>query len=430
MKSTTIVSAGLLIASISVMAPWALADEYHYNEILIGERASGLGGAFTAISDDPSGLYYNPAGLVYGFENYISVSANSYVSSGTTAKNVLAGKDYNIKSSALSPTYFGFSQTVGKGKLAIAVIVPDTQTVNQDDYITGIASAVDTPSTLRRKFFRADTTYLIGPGYARSIGERSSIGASLLAFIRSDNAIDNQFVTYNPDPTGKYFFQDTVLDRQYYGILPKIGFQHMFNDKLAIGAAVSKRFLLTSSSTLRTTARKIDPLTGLPVSDPGGGGSFQTEAQVTETKANPSTQSPLTANFGTTWFFNKSLLVSGDLNYYSSDANFKDYKLQPVLNWALGSEWFVNESFALRGGVFTNNSNTPALSSTKTDQLDHIDMLGGSLSISFLKPGSSFSVGATYARGTGRGQAIGGTTAIQEITRSSLALTLSGSYQL
>ena len=28
-----------------------------------GARALALGGAYTAISDDPSGLYYNPAGL-------------------------------------------------------------------------------------------------------------------------------------------------------------------------------------------------------------------------------------------------------------------------------------------------------------------------------------------------------------------------------
>ena len=30
----------------------------------IGARAMGMGGAFVAVSDDASGLYWNPAGLV------------------------------------------------------------------------------------------------------------------------------------------------------------------------------------------------------------------------------------------------------------------------------------------------------------------------------------------------------------------------------
>ena len=35
----------------------AWAGQYHYHDILIGDRAAGLGGAYTAISDDPSGMY-------------------------------------------------------------------------------------------------------------------------------------------------------------------------------------------------------------------------------------------------------------------------------------------------------------------------------------------------------------------------------------
>ena len=42
----------------------ALADDGHYQNFLVGERAAGMGGAFTAIANDPSGTYYNPAGLV------------------------------------------------------------------------------------------------------------------------------------------------------------------------------------------------------------------------------------------------------------------------------------------------------------------------------------------------------------------------------
>ena len=54
------------------------ADQFHYIDIHVGERASGLAGAFTAISDDPSGAYYNPAGLAFTNKSYISVSTNTF----------------------------------------------------------------------------------------------------------------------------------------------------------------------------------------------------------------------------------------------------------------------------------------------------------------------------------------------------------------
>ena len=55
----------------------AWADSYHYKNLIVGDRASGMGGAYTAISDDPSGLYYNPAGIVYSQGTNVSASANA-----------------------------------------------------------------------------------------------------------------------------------------------------------------------------------------------------------------------------------------------------------------------------------------------------------------------------------------------------------------
>ena len=40
---------------LSLGAGASLADQYHYMNILQGDRAQGMGGAFTAIADDASG---------------------------------------------------------------------------------------------------------------------------------------------------------------------------------------------------------------------------------------------------------------------------------------------------------------------------------------------------------------------------------------
>jgi hypothetical protein len=48
----------------SVLSPHiALADPTHENDILVGSRASGVGGAYTAVADDVSSIHYNHAGL-------------------------------------------------------------------------------------------------------------------------------------------------------------------------------------------------------------------------------------------------------------------------------------------------------------------------------------------------------------------------------
>jgi len=56
----------------------ASADDARYQDYPIGTRAMALGGAFVALSDDPSGLYYNPAGICDTRRLNVSVSASLY----------------------------------------------------------------------------------------------------------------------------------------------------------------------------------------------------------------------------------------------------------------------------------------------------------------------------------------------------------------
>ena len=79
----------------------------HYKNILVGERASGMGGAFVAISDDASGTFYNPAGLTYAAYSTISGSTNTYYSKDQNYSNAIGTKDWTRKSQSLLPNFFG-----------------------------------------------------------------------------------------------------------------------------------------------------------------------------------------------------------------------------------------------------------------------------------------------------------------------------------
>ena len=108
------------------MSANSFADDFHYNNILIGDRASGMGGAYTAVSDDASGLFYNPAGIVYVTDRNFTASVNAYSSQTKTYDNVIAGQPFERKSSALLANYFGFVKPVGNLKLGFSFAVPDS----------------------------------------------------------------------------------------------------------------------------------------------------------------------------------------------------------------------------------------------------------------------------------------------------------------
>ena len=55
------------------------AQALYYRSIPIGERAMGLGGAYTGIANDPSSTYYNPAGIVTGGRFQLMGSLSSIV---------------------------------------------------------------------------------------------------------------------------------------------------------------------------------------------------------------------------------------------------------------------------------------------------------------------------------------------------------------
>jgi len=140
-----------------------LGDQFHYKDILVGERASGLGGAFVAISDDPSGVFYNPAGTIFGLEDYLSLSANAFISSQQTYKDIYPEQDYNYTSSGLVPVFFGFTQTFGKDKIGFAVLVPNSDLIDQKDTVTNAGNRA-----FRRKFFLQDATVYMGPRSGKS----------------------------------------------------------------------------------------------------------------------------------------------------------------------------------------------------------------------------------------------------------------------
>jgi len=392
------------------------ADEYHYNNILIGDRSSGMGGAYTAISEDPSGLYYNPAGIVYASGNNLSGSMNSYHNTSTTYKDVLGGnQDWERKSSSILPNFFGIIQALGEGKLGFSYAVTDDTLEDQDQTFTNILTSLGVADTFKINFNNQDTTFLLGPSYAKKIADDLSIGITLYSYFRDQERILNLLLTY---PSGDYDWTNQYLHIKEFGLAPVLGAMWSPFDKVSLGMTIRKTVLLDSKTTLQNICR-------------GAVGSSCSSATVTESTVTSDEKLlyPLTMSFGAAYFVSNALLVSGDFSYYFGAGDGLSEKVA-TWNMAAGIEYYLNPDWALRGGFFTNNANTNELQSgiTTYNQPEHVDLYGGSFSVSHFSKSSSITLGVSLSMGDGKAQLISNTATLQDTEMFSSTIFMSASY--
>jgi hypothetical protein len=96
------------------------AQGLYYRTIPIGERAIGMGGAYTGISNDPSATYYNPAGIMSGGRFQLLGSLSSLVFTRRTIDGAFDSEivDASFKSTGTTtlPHFIGTVVKMGKEK--------------------------------------------------------------------------------------------------------------------------------------------------------------------------------------------------------------------------------------------------------------------------------------------------------------------------
>jgi len=418
----------ILFLSSATIYP-TLGDELHYNNIIVGNRAAGMGGAYTAISDDATGLYYNPAGIVYAGGSNVSASTNAYNITNTEYKNALGDAlTWTRKSSVLFPNFFGMFQPLGKGKIGFLYAVPDSILEDQDQTFYNIPNTNPAVSRFTINFNNKDTTYNFGPSYALSVNDTFSLGLTLNIYIRNQKRISNQ-LTYLSNGTDSEWLNSYYTANES-GVRPVLGAMWTISKKLSFGLAISKILITDSNTKLQLTCKGATNLTY----DPNGlCQNNQLNDSVIETSEKRDL--PLSIATGVAYFPNRSLVLDFDLTYFSStDDSFVSGR-DSVINFALGGEYYVNPTWALRSGFYSNYANTPDLTNhpgSGNIQPEHVDMYGLSFSISHFARKSVLTGGVDYKWGAGKAQLFNtdsnGKTQLQDLNQNSLTLFLSASY--
>lgn len=419
----------------------AYADEYHYRDIIVGDRAAGLGGAYTAIADDASGLYYNPAGVVYASTPKISGSVNAYNYKSTEYSNInSSGHTWTRKSSGMVANYFGVVQPMGDATVGFSIAIPNYDLEDQSDDFRNFTPSKKAQSlgmteinNQQIDFNNQDSTTLAGVSYGTAVSDSFSWGVTLYGYMRKKELTNWQYIK----ATGVSGGNNVLLDGTYYqkiqteelGLQPRLGLMWAPAQKWSVGLMVQATSILSQSPETRSNS------TYNLCTESGAGTGVYTNCSVYDNGLNPldlgqattsellkgtENQLPVETNLGVAYFASDSLLYTADFSYATQTDVY-----EAVWNVAGGMEYFLDQTWALRGGLYTNNANTN--SDVSTYKKDHVNMYGGAFSVTRYTKGSNITAGINYATGSGEADLFNSSSRVQNVSINSVNMFISTS---
>lgn len=432
------------------LAPALQADEYHYRDILIGDRAAGLGGAFTAVADDASGLYYNPAGVVYTTNPRISGSVSAYNHrtieySSLTKDN--PGQKWTRTSSGMVANYFGAMQPMGPGVAGFSIAVPNydledqseeftnlTGSLRLSDLLNGTTAGRPTVENMQQNidFNNEDRTTLVGFSYALPVTDTLSVGGTLYGYFRKRETTNWQHV--RASGTNGTYYDETLYQKiqtEETGLQPRLGVMWSPMEKLSVGVMLQHTLILSQSPEERfyNTMTRIDTSDNIQTvsydSSTDAFAAADTLAPSSLASSNlyavADNDLPTEINVGVAFFPSSEWLYTADFSYATETDIY-----EATWNAAAGAEYFLSPTWAVRGGLFSNNANTPSKVSAASPR-DHINMLGGAFSVSRYTPSSNITAGMNYSTGSGEANLFSSSSHVQDVTINSLSIYISAS---
>lgn len=419
MSPTRIVNIAMVAVAVAALwaAPRAHAGESHYHRYAVGERAGGMGGAFTALADESTGAFYNPAGIVDAPRRGraamgLTVSAyqlsflrhESRVSLGDKAQD-LSITDFSTFASA-----FGYVHTFGKGPkhaVGLTITVPENDSSAGSVNLSGVrlpaSSATDglefRSADLTQSFRALSQAILFGLTYAVAPHPRISVGASLLYALRRERVLSSLFLTGDTN-RGRVATTETLEAQSLHGALAgELGVKVRATEHLRFGVSV------------RSPQGRIH--NGASVFRAGAEGS---PAVFNSSELDVYAPEPLRLAVGVAWEVPKRYTLAFDLKWFASLEPYSplivtrpagttvfratEVSRRNVVNVSLGGEWRASEQIALRGGFFTDFTGRPPAAPV-LDGPEHINLYGLAFALAWLTNETTLTFGVNWAFGLG-----------------------------
>ena len=385
------ISAAAALAA-GFLATAAQAADGRYRDFVIGDRASGMGGAGIAIARSVDAVYYNPAGLTESKHDSLSLSANLYGFESFRQRNALyPGEDASSSSFVTIPTAVGGVRRFSdEWVCGFGVFTPDN---DKSDFIVSKANG-----THLYTLNSTDQTLWFGPavGWRPSGDSPFSLGAAVFGVYRSMQLSQSIYHSENGQMTHAYDMDD-------FGVMGTLGAQYRFGDGWKAGATVQSPNLHLYGDGRRSVSAYLS--------------DEDTQAGVYSDDLDTDNRQALQLGLGVGRSVAGQYAFDFDVTYHPStsydlmDWDFGDLygndsarvEMNDVVDFSLGGEYYVAENWPVRAGVYTAFSATDVPDDTNDDSVieTDLDLVGFTFSVGRETETMGINVGIEYAFGHG-----------------------------
>lgn len=406
----------------TVGAAGANAQGLHYRTIPIGERAIGLGGAYTGIADDPSSMYYNPAGATEGGGFQLLGSLSSFVYGRQKIEDgfesELFRENFDTTRITTLPHFVGTTVRFGKkafgdSRYALGFSSFEVQRERFGDSTTNIEDEGSSD-------LRINDDYRMrwwGLAFAMRATENVSVGLSMFLSYqtyRYSSDVGLAFGgTLNPDGFrvgGDSAINTSGVGASSWDFVFRLGALYRINPKWQLGFMFQPPGapLGRNGSLFRRFEATTQGQSAYFLYDEGGldaelpipfelrvGAEFKVHSLTT-----------LAFDFGLSGPVRSGQIISEPAELQDSFLGLGSYfanttKRRTTPNAAVGAEHLFGK-VVLAGGLFTNISAAPRVPSTSTEYLpERISQFGASVAVGVDTKGYRLTVGATGYFGRG-----------------------------
>lgn len=365
----------------------------NYRNVMLGDRAAGMGGAFTALTNDPAAVpYYNPASVVRMKGSSLSAAVNVYHKYDTKFGNETSVGDavgrVNRGTFRTIPSSSGSILSYGTFAFGLSILVPD-----YDFY----AGQLENDSNSSSYISYLDESLWVGPTFAMNLTDDSSFGLTFYYTARSfqKTRLDEVVVSGSPNRIISSSEENIMTNNSVVFIL---GYYKKWTN-WSFGLSLQPPSLEISGEGYFFNSN-ID--------------SDNTSAYSPTSKDKLQTDSPIPPRIGLGLAYEQpkkktyslDIVYHGPEDYYEYEKETFSTRIihQPIVNIALGMEYYIKHYLSIRTGLYTNFSPHPDLVDKPAErQPDKVDMWGFSANVAFAKSEKmSFTFGGYYTGGKGK----------------------------
>jgi len=358
-----------------------------------GNKATAMGGAFTATADDPSAIFYNPGGIAFFTQKELYINGNKYTYSGSfSGANPFPGEGVNEKYKDLSvfvPSVFYVHPINDKFTVGVGFYTP-----------FGFSTEWEAPQKFTGRFIATRArlgSYSITPTVAYHFNENLGVGFGLE--LRESRIIMEKNLPVLMLPSNALFDLAYMKMNSGYkmNVAFNVGVLYKFMDSFRVG------FTYRHSAKAKYSGNA--SFTLIPLTTPPGSGIPGVEIPAEPIPANMELNFPSTYSFGFAYQPHEDLNIELDINWAKWNT-FKqiniDFPENPVYNSItsydyfntmsvrIGAEYKLQSNLIGRAGYYFDQSPVPdkSIDPFLPDSSRH----GMSVGIAFIKANMKFEI--------------------------------------